>query len=77
MHRNMQDLLESYWAATEVLATASERLSTAEAGSAEADDRLREVARAFRAVRHCRRELGESAGEEVLQALQRARLPVT
>jgi hypothetical protein len=77
MHRNLQDLLESYWAATEVLATATQRLSTAEAGSAEADDLMREVARAFRAVRHCRHELGDCAGEEVLQALERARLPVT
>lgn len=76
MHRNMQDLLESYWAATEVLATATQRLSTAEAGSAEADDLLREVALAFRTVRRCRRDLVDCAGEEVLQALERARLSV-
>ncbi len=76
MHRNMQDLLEHYWAATEVLATASERLSTAEAGSPEADELIADVARAFRAVRRCRRALGDCAGGEVLQALQRARQPV-
>jgi hypothetical protein len=72
MHRNMQDLLEHYWAATEVLATAADRLCKAEAGSAEADDLLADVARAFRAVRRCRRALGHSASDEVLQALRRA-----
>jgi hypothetical protein len=72
----MQDLLENYWAATEVLATATERLCAAEAGSAEADDLLADTARAFREVRRCRRALGECAGTEVQEALERARQPV-
>jgi hypothetical protein len=76
MHRNMQDLLEHYWAATEVLVTASERLGSAEAGSSEADELLADVARAFRAVRRCRRALADCAGSEVLQALDRARQTV-